>query len=353
MKQLFSKLGDWYAKMLWNLHKAWFDFLCKAVEWNLPYCIKEAIGLLISEDETYTLYIVPDDGSEVRKEHMDTRNMRKGVYVTVCSVVLSCLVVVVGLTCMYNLMNSYKVEKQEYEAFQMTKAKQETQLKQLEKATIEVQKEVARLNALESQIRDEMKKSGMKVPEKVVTKAEGDAKGGPNYSNVSEVEILLKQNENLMHSLKNSSTNLTKLHKTIKSENYRKKMTPDIWPLAGGYISSYFGTRANPFDGYSRDVHPGIDIAADYGTPVYAGADGYVVHAGWYYGYGKYIKIVHDYGFETAYGHLSSIDTSAGRNVKKGELIGYVGSTGYSTGPHLHYEVIRYGKQVDPMRYMK
>ena len=60
MKQLIARLGEWYAKMLWNLHKAWFDFLCKAVEWNLPYCVKEAIGLLISEDETYTLYIVPD-----------------------------------------------------------------------------------------------------------------------------------------------------------------------------------------------------------------------------------------------------------------------------------------------------
>lgn len=348
-----NDLREFKAKILWKMHKLWFDFLCRAVEWNLPYCVKEAIGLLISEDETYTLYIVPDDGSEVRKERMDTRNMRKGVYVTVCSVILSCLVVMVGMGVMYNLMNTYKVEKAEYDAFQLAKAKQEKQLKQLEKATEEAQKEMARINALENQIREEMKKSGMQVPAKEVSRASNGPKGGPNMGNASNLEILLKQNENLRNDLKYASANLTKLHKKLKSENYRKSRTPDIWPLAGGYISSSFGSRVNPFDGYSADVHPGIDIAADYGTPVYAGADGYVVHAGWYYGYGKYIKIEHDYGYQTAYGHLSSIETSAGRSVKKGELIGYVGSTGYSTGPHLHYEVIHYGQQVNPMKYIK
>ena len=67
------------------------------------------------------------------------------------------------------------------------------------------------------------------------------------------------------------------------------------WPLDGGYISSDFGSRSNPFDGYSSDYHPGIDIAANYGTPIYASAAGYVQRAGWYGGYGKYIKISHDY----------------------------------------------------------
>lgn len=348
-----SDLREFKAKTLWKMHKLWFDFLCRAVEWNLPYCVKEAIGLLISEDETYTLYIVPDDGSEVRKERMDTRSMRKGVYVTVCGVLLSTFIVVVGMSSMFGLMRSYKVEKEEYDAFQLAKAKQEKQLKQLEKATVEAQKEMARLNALENQIREEMKKSGMQVPAKEVSRAGDGAKGGSDKGTASNFEILLKQNETLRNDAKYAEANLNKLYKKIKNENYKKSVTPDIWPLDGGYISSSFGSRVNPFDGYSADVHPGIDIAADYGTPVYAGADGYVVHADWYYGYGKYIKIEHDYGYETAYGHLSSIETRAGRSVKKGELIGYVGSTGYSTGPHLHYEVIHYGRQVNPMRYIK
>ena len=124
-------------------------------------------------------------------------------------------------------------------------------------------------------------------------------------------------------------------------------------PLDGGYISSDFGSRSNPFDGYSSDYHPGIDIAANYGTPVYASATGYVQRAGWYGGYGKYIKISHDYGYATAYGHLSSIEISAGDYVSKGQIIGYVGSTGYSTGPHLHFEVLLYGEQVNPRRLIK
>ena len=140
---------------------------------------------------------------------------------------------------------------------------------------------------------------------------------------------------------------------SIKAENYRNEVTPNLWPLDGGYISSDFGSRANPFDGYSSDYHPGIDIAENYGAPVYASASGYVQRAGWYGGYGKYIKISHDYGYATAYGHLSSIEISAGDYVSKGQIIGYVGSTGYSTGPHLHFEVLLYGEQVNPRRLMK
>ena len=123
--------------------------------------------------------------------------------------------------------------------------------------------------------------------------------------------------------------------------------------MNSGYVSSEFGGRTNPFDGYSRDYHPGIDIASNYGEPVYASASGYVQRAGWYGGYGKYIKISHDYGYATAYGHLSSIEISSGDYVSKGQLIGYVGSTGYSTGPHLHFEVLHYGEQVNPRRMMK
>ena len=80
-----------------------------------------------------------------------------------------------------------------------------------------------------------------------------------------------------------------------------------------------------------------------------AGSAGYVEFAGWFGGYGRYVKISHGYGYETAYGHMSSIAVSSGDYVKKGEVIGYVGSTGYSTGPHLHYEVIINGQDSDPL----
>ena len=95
-----------------------------------------------------------------------------------------------------------------------------------------------------------------------------------------------------------------------------------------------------------------MDIANNYDAPVYASASGVVLQSGWYGGYGRYIKLEHDYGFTTAYGHMSSLAVSAGQYVKKGEIIGYVGSSGYSTGPHLHFEVMQYGEQVNPAKYM-
>ena len=143
--------------------------------------------------------------------------------------------------------------------------------------------------------------------------------------------------------------NLNNLLAQLKERNARLNATPDIWPTAGGSITSYFGGRANPFSGYGYDYHPGIDIGNDYGAPIYAGADGHVEFAGWFGGYGRYVKISHGYGYETAYGHMSSIAVSGGDYVKKGEIIGYVGSSGYSTGPHLHYEVIINGQDSDPL----
>ncbi|HHC30084.1 MAG TPA: M23 family metallopeptidase [Rhodobacterales bacterium] len=100
-------------------------------------------------------------------------------------------------------------------------------------------------------------------------------------------------------------------------------------------------------------LHAGVDMAAPTGTPIYAPADGVVIKAGWASGYGRLIKIKHDFGIETRYGHLSKIRVSEGERVSRGERIGDMGSTGRSTGPHLHYEVRIGGKPIDPMIYIK
>ena len=97
------------------------------------------------------------------------------------------------------------------------------------------------------------------------------------------------------------------------------------------------------------DWHPGIDIAVDFGTPVYASAAGAVEQAGWNGGYGRYVKLDHGNGYETAYGHMSGIAVTEGEAVRKGDIIGFAGSSGYSTGPHIHFEVLVDGQFVDPM----
>ncbi len=118
-------------------------------------------------------------------------------------------------------------------------------------------------------------------------------------------------------------------------------------PLNFKRISSNFGNRKHPISGDWRK-HKGIDLAASTGTPVESVGDGKVIQAGWNGGYGKYIRIRHSAGYETAYAHLSKINVSKGDTVKQGELIGAVGSTGNSTGPHLHYEMHFNGTIVHP-----
>lgn len=126
--------------------------------------------------------------------------------------------------------------------------------------------------------------------------------------------------------------------------------TPSIYPTEGGRFSSMFGRRPDPFNGRITQ-HNGIDISVERGTPVYATADGVVVHAKRVHGLGKLIVIDHGYGFKTAYGHLDRIISAKGRTVSRGDKIGEVGNTGRSTAPHLHYEVHVDRKAVDPRDY--
>jgi murein DD-endopeptidase MepM/ murein hydrolase activator NlpD len=114
-----------------------------------------------------------------------------------------------------------------------------------------------------------------------------------------------------------------------------------------GMVSSSFGMRRHPILGYSR-MHKGMDFRAGYGTPILAATDGRVVAAGWAGGYGKQVRIAHAGGLLTSYSHMSRISAQPGTMVRQGQVIGYVGSTGLSTGPHLHYELYRNGAPVNP-----
>ena len=126
---------------------------------------------------------------------------------------------------------------------------------------------------------------------------------------------------------------------------------PSRAPLAVGSTSSSYGLRTHPVLGGTR-AHKGIDLAAPTGTPIYATADGVVGKAEWYSSYGMYVAIQHGGELETRYAHMSRIAVAAGERVRKGDVIGYVGSTGRSTGPHLHYEVRVAGEAVNPLPYM-
>jgi murein DD-endopeptidase MepM/ murein hydrolase activator NlpD len=130
-----------------------------------------------------------------------------------------------------------------------------------------------------------------------------------------------------------------------------KVSIPSRNPLDGASMTSGFGMRTHPVLG-GRRGHKGIDLAMPTGTPVYATADGVISKAEWFSSYGLYISVEHGGKIQTRYGHLSRLSVASGQSVKKGDLIGYVGSTGRSTGPHLHYEVRIAGVAVNPVPYM-
>jgi murein DD-endopeptidase MepM/ murein hydrolase activator NlpD len=118
-------------------------------------------------------------------------------------------------------------------------------------------------------------------------------------------------------------------------------------PVAGR-VTSGFGERFHPILGYER-FHKGVDLGATWGAPIVAAADGRVVSAGWRGGYGRAVEIAHASGLETLYGHMSRIAAAPGQLVRQGQVIGYVGSSGLATGPHVHFEVLKGGRAINPM----
>ena len=130
-----------------------------------------------------------------------------------------------------------------------------------------------------------------------------------------------------------------------------RSRTPSVAPVAGTVTDGY-GVRSNPFGGEEPEFHGGLDIAAPTGTPVVAAGTGTITFAGWHNGYGQLVVIDHGNGYQTRYGHLSAIDAGLGANVTRGELVGRVGSTGRSTGAHLHYEVRVGDRHTNPRRYL-
>ena len=298
-------------------------------------------------NQHFTFWLIPADGSHIAKKHVKKTHLKYAF-----SGVAAFLVVVsvtIGVLAHFAIQN--ETQKQELAEYKATKAAQERTIQELQKMAEKNQQQLAYLTKLEDKVRQEMAKNGTELPPKTDVSAYA-GKGGPSLGDSTPMGYMLEQEKNISNEAKAKKADLENILSAIENENYRRDVTPSQWPTAGGEITSYFGGRSNPFGGYDYTWHSGLDIANYYGAPVYAAASGYVQQSGWYGGYGRYIRISHDFGLETAYGHMSSLVVSAGEYVKKGQVIGYVGSSGYSTGPHLHFEVLKYGKQVNPLNYI-
>jgi murein DD-endopeptidase MepM/ murein hydrolase activator NlpD len=177
-------------------------------------------------------------------------------------------------------------------------------------------------------------------------------KGGIDYGTRNRGNnAVLQQTLEIRTQLAIQEKELDELLARVNNNKAYFRSIPNQWP-AQGDISSEFGWRSSPFGGRGDCFHGGIDIANDSGVAVAAAADGTVNFAGWKGGYGKVLEINHGYGYKTIYGHNSALLVSEGDKVKKGQEIARMGTTGRSTGPHLHFEVIKDGELQDPRIYL-
>lgn len=165
-----------------------------------------------------------------------------------------------------------------------------------------------------------------------------------------KISDLAQDLDRLARQMKFERISYETIYNAFKNRTSQIQSTPSIRPIYLGYISDGYGYRPDPFTG-RREFHYGIDISAPMGTPVFATADGVVGSVGYQGAYGNVIEINHGFGYSTIYAHLSKYYVKAGDVVKRGQRIGEVGSTGRSTGPHLHYEVLQFNINKNPLDY--
>jgi murein DD-endopeptidase MepM/ murein hydrolase activator NlpD len=180
------------------------------------------------------------------------------------------------------------------------------------------------------------------------------AVGGPEslpQGDLSESELQAAI-DRLAASLEDRENQLAVLESLLMNRNLQAEVQPRGRPIVTGWLSSYYGMRTHPISG-KREMHKGIDFASKLGAPVVAVAKGVVTFAGEKSGYGKMIDINHGNGYTTRYAHNSKLLVSVGDTVEKGFQIAEIGTSGRSTGPHVHFEVMKNGRQVNPMKFIR
>lgn len=238
----------------------------------------------------------------------------------------------------------------------------QTELADLSEQAKSIQNKMADIDKLESELKDLVGLKPRTGSSSAMTAA--DANVGPAAgTGGAELPVTDEEMEGLIDDTRRNFSDLDQLIDDMKprleetkdavlKQQKRLRVTPTIWPVDSRKITSGFGVRKDPFTGRAR-FHAGIDFGGNTGDPIYATADGTVTYTGRDSDHGLNIMIKHGNGIMTHYSHLSKILVETGDKVSKGGLIGKMGSTGRSTGPHLHYEVFVNGTHVDPEPYLK
>jgi len=230
----------------------------------------------------------------------------------------------------------------------INKARQsaESELDALAARLGKMQANVIRLNALGQRL--------VKVSK--LDSKEFDFKNTPSYGGPSEKESVVSIDfanvvANLDQQLSSREAQLDVLEEVIMNRQLRRESKPRGRPIAKGWTSSYYGKRTDPFSG-KLAMHKGMDFAGKEGSNIVAVANGVVTWAGERYGYGQLIEINHGNGYTTRYGHNAKLLVEVGDSIEKGQTISLMGSTGRSTGPHVHFEVLKNDRQINPSKFV-
>lgn len=212
-----------------------------------------------------------------------------------------------------------------------------------------LQGHIMRLDALGSRLADMANLDDIQFG---VNNPPGMGGPAPAYEDGSiKVSDLMASMDSLQHKLDDRSEKLGVMETMLINRTLQEQTLPGGRPIKGGWISSLFGYRTDPMTG-KKEFHEGMDFAGKLGTPVTAVAAGIITWSGSRYGYGNLVEISHGKGYVTHYAHNSKLLVDVGEKVKKGEVIALMGSSGRSTGPHVHFEVLRYGRHLDPRKYL-
>jgi len=283
----------------------------------------------------YIITVVPVDSGKVKKVTVSTKQFR----------FLAGGVIFLAIFFVFLFVHFIYTSAQRQ---QVAKLRQEVEI--LKKVNAKYQKTADNLEEKLNFFSDKAKKLALLVGADIPIDDDPLGIGGSDYVFSPYAEYLNKDLDSMNKRAEKLLEGYKKLSKIYKNKNDILRKTPSIWPVKG-FITDGFGYRIDPFTG-KRAFHKGIDISARRGTPIIAPADGIVTKAGKTKGYGNSVVISHQNNITTRYGHLKDIFVKKGQRVKRGDVIGTVGNTGRSTGPHLHFEILVNGKPVNPKDYI-
>lgn len=319
--------------------------------------------------KSYSFIILPHHGDGGRTAYLSSKVLNAGLIILAAAVLVSSFLIIRHYRYHFRLVNEYQptfeenrklnLERQSYgrvvDSLKTTIAGLEKQIRSERQTYASSMGGMAgQLEHLRTQLNKVKIQAGFKGSNIV---DESEPAGGPSDPSEYQGRFDLSRpiepgpiEARLRPQIKSQLDEIDRVDKFLATKKSLVADMPEMAPLFGK-MTSGFGHRRWRRSGHSEN-HQGVDIAAPRGTPVHAPAEGVVTHAGWKGDYGNMVELDHGTGYVTRFGHLSQMDVEVGDRVMKGQIIGEVGSTGRSTGPHLHYEVRYNGTPVDPINYL-